>query len=125
MLTCHQASLILGLAVLGSPGYEIQGWHQTLLTICIVICCALFNVFLAVRLPLTEAVVLVLHVLGIFVCVIPLWVMAPRGNVHDTIFNFTNSGGWKSDGLSIVIGIVPMVGMLIVNDTITIREVLR
>lgn len=109
------ASLILGLATLGSPDYEIQPWHQTLLTICIVACCALYNVFLAVRLPLTEAVVLVLHVLGVFGIIIPLWVLAPRGNVHDTILKFTNSGGWENDGLAIVIGMVPMIGMLIVG----------
>jgi choline transport protein len=111
--------------VLGSPGYEIQGWHQTLLTICIVVCCALFNVFLAVRLPLTEVVVLVLHVLGVLVVIVPLWIMAPRGNVHDTIFNFTNSGGWKNDGLSIVIGMVPMIGMLIVSNTISLNHDVR
>jgi choline transport protein len=79
-------------------------------------------VFLAVRLPLTEAIVLVLHVLAVFVIIIPLWVMAPRGNVHDTIFNFTNSGGWESDGLSIVIGMVPMIGMLIVSNTIPLNH---
>jgi choline transport protein len=102
--------------VLGSPGYVIQGWHQTLLTICIVVCCASFNIFAAARLPLTEGIVLVLHVAGVFVVVIPLWVLAPRGNVHDTIFSFTNSGGWENEGLSIVIGMVPMIGMLIVSN---------
>jgi choline transport protein len=107
--------LILGLAVLGSPEYEIQPWHQTLLTIAIVAFCALFNIFLAARLPITEAIVLVLHVAGVFVIIIPLWVMAPRGNAYDTIFKFTNGGGWDSDGLSYVIGIVPMIGMLIVS----------
>ena len=106
--------------MLGSPGYEVQPWHQTLLTICIVICCALFNVFLAVRLPLTEAIVLVLHVLGVFVIIIPLWVMAPRGNVQDTILTFTNSGGWDSDELAYVIGIVPMIGMLIVSTSMKV-----
>lgn len=87
-----------------------------MLTICIVICCALYNVFLAVRLPLTEAIVLALHSLGVFAIIIPLWVMAPHGNVHDTILNFTNSGGWENDNLAIVIGMVPMMGTLVVSD---------
>jgi hypothetical protein len=82
---------------------------------CIVVCCALFNVFLAKHLPLTEAIVLVLHILGVFGVVIPLWVMAPHGKVHDKIFRFTNSGGWRNDGLAVVIGMVPMIGMLIVG----------
>jgi choline transport protein len=86
-----------------------------LLTIAIVAFCALFNVFLAVRLPLTEALVLILHVLGVFVVIIPLWVLAPRGNAHDVILKFTDDSGWPSLGLAAVIGMVPMVGMLIVS----------
>jgi choline transport protein len=110
--------MILGLAVLGSPGYEtIQPWHQTLLTIAIVAFSAFFNIYLAARLPITEAIVLVLHIAGVFVIIIPLWVTAPRGNAYETIFKFTNGGGWDSDGLSYVIGIVPMMGMLIVSTT--------
>jgi len=90
----EQASLILGLATLNFPEYQIQSWHQTLLTIAIVASCTFFNIFLAVRLPLVEALILVLHVAGVFAVIIPLWVMAPRGNAYDTILNFTNSGGW-------------------------------
>lgn len=43
--------------MLGSPGYEIRPWHQTLLAIAIVAFCAFFNIFLAARLPITEAIV--------------------------------------------------------------------
>lgn len=105
----------MGLAVLGSPQYEIHPWHQTLLTIAIVAFCAFFNVYLAARLPITKALILVLHVAGVFVVIIPLWASAPRSNVYDTVFHFTNTGGWHSDGLSFAIGIVPMIGMLIVS----------
>jgi hypothetical protein len=52
--------------------------------------------------------------LTVFIVIIPLWVTVPRGNVHQTILEFTNSGGWNSDGLSYAIGTVPMIGMLIV-----------
>lgn len=121
VLTCWlKAGLMLGLAVLGSPEYIIQPWHQTLLTIAIVAFCAFFNIFLAARLPITEAIVLILHVAGVFVIIIPLWVTAPRGNAHDTILNFTNGGGWLDDGLSFAIGIVPMIGMLIVSYFVTL-----
>jgi choline transport protein len=109
--------MILGLAVLGSEYETIQPWHQTLLTIAIVAFSAFFNIYLAARLPITEAIVLVLHIAGVFIIIIPLWVTAPRGNAYDTIFKFTNGGGWDSDGLSYVIGIVPMMGMLIVSIT--------
>jgi choline transport protein len=65
-----------------------------------------------------EAIVLILHVAGVFVIIIPLWVTAPRGNVHQTILEFTNGGGWNSDGLSYAIGTVPMIGMLIVRISV-------
>jgi hypothetical protein len=108
--------LIIGLAKLNVPSYEIQSWHTTLLTIGIVAFCTLFNIFLAVRLPLIEALVLILHVLGVFIVIIPLWVMAPRGNTHDTIFVFTDNGGWGNTALAATIGTVPMIGMLIVSQ---------
>lgn len=113
---------MLGLAVLGSPSYEPEPFHQTLLTIGIVLFCALFNIFLASRLSITEALILVLHFAGVFVVIIPLWITAPRGNIHDTIFRFENSAGWESDGLSYAIGIVPMIGMLIVSLTLIIEK---
>lgn len=114
----EQASLILGLATLNYPTYYIQPWHSTLLTMGIVAFCTFFNIVLAVRLPLIEALILLLHVAGVFVVIIPLWVMAPRGNVHDTIFVFTNNGGWWNTGLASTIGMVPTIGLLIVSERV-------
>lgn len=93
----------------------MQPWHQTVLTIGIVTFCACFNVFLSRRLPLTEVVVLTLHIVGVFVVAAPLWAMAPKGSAHDTILNFTSNGGWENRGLATIIGMVPMMGMLIVG----------
>ncbi|KAK3703660.1 hypothetical protein LTR37_014356 [Vermiconidia calcicola] len=102
------AGLILGLAVLNSDGaYQIQSWHTTLLTIAIVTFCTLFNIFLTVRLPLTEAIVLILHIVGVFVVIIPLWVTAPRGNTYDTIFKWEDNAGWGNVRLASTIGIKP------------------
>ena len=42
--------------------------------------------------------------------------MAPRGNVQDTIFNFTASSGWEPVSLASTIGIIPSIGMLIGYD---------
>ncbi|KAK5131032.1 hypothetical protein LTR08_001382 [Meristemomyces frigidus] len=110
------ASLILGLANLGNPSYEIQGWHGTLLTMGIVFFCVMFNVLLAVRMPLIEGLVLILHIVGVFVVIIPLWAMAPHGNGHDTVLEFTNGGGWHDLGLASTIGMVPSLGLLIGYD---------
>lgn len=112
----YQAGLILGLVKLNNPDYNLQGWHSTPLTIAIAIICTLFNIFLTGRLPLVEVLVLILHVLGVFVIIIPLWIMAPRGNMHETIFEFTSSSGWQPVSLASTIGIIPSIGMLIGYD---------
>lgn len=96
----------------------MQPWHQTVLTIGIVTICALFNIFLSRRLPLTEGIVLVLHAVGVFVVAAPLWATAKKGNAHDTILSFSSNGGWEPLGLASIIGMVPMIGMLIVGSNV-------
>lgn len=103
----------------------MQPWHQTVLTIAIVASCALFNVFLSRRLPLTEGIVLVLHVVGVFVVAAPLWAMAPKGNAHEIILEFTSNGGWEPLGLASIIGMVPMIGMLIVSASACLHSAAR
>jgi len=63
--------IVQGLIALNDPTYVPQRWHATLLTIAIIASSIIFNTFLAVRLPLIEGVVLVLHLCGIFAIVVP------------------------------------------------------
>jgi amino acid transporter len=73
----------------------------------------LFNTFLAKKLPLVEGLVLVLHILGLFAIIIPLWVLAPRNNAKAVFTEFANNGGWSSTGVSVMIGLLtPIVSML-------------
>ena len=99
-----QRTLILNPELASDAPYD---WHCRF--------CTSFNIFLAIRLPLIEALVLVLHVLGVFVIIIPLWVTSPRGNAHDTIFVFTETGGWGDTNLASTIGMIPIIGLLIVS----------
>ncbi|KAK4506414.1 hypothetical protein PRZ48_000144 [Zasmidium cellare] len=110
-------SVIQGLIVLNNlETYTFHAWHGTLLTIGVVLFASIFNTLLATRLPLIEGTLLILHLAGLFAIIIPLWVMAPRGNVHDTLFNFTTTGGWSNLGLSSLIGMVNSIGVLIGYD---------
>jgi choline transport protein len=105
-----------GLIALNDPTYEPQRWHATLLTIAIIASAICFNTFLAVRLPLIEGIVLVLHLCGIFAIVIPLWVMAPRAPAKVALLDFVDNGGWSSTGLSAMIGLVTPLNVLIGYD---------
>ncbi|KAK0971669.1 hypothetical protein LTR54_017732 [Friedmanniomyces endolithicus] len=108
--------IIQGLIALNYPSYVPQRWHATLLTIAIIASAIMFNTFLAVRLPLIEGIVLVLHLCGIFAIIIPLWVMAPRAPAHTALLDFVNNGGWPTTGLSSMIGLVTPLNVLIGYD---------
>lgn len=53
-----------------------------------------FNAFAAKHLPLFEGIILVMFLIGFFVIIIPLWVLAPRASVGDVFGKFENWGGW-------------------------------
>lgn len=110
-------SVIQGLIVLNNlDTYGYQAWHGTLLTMAVILFVVLFNTLLAVRLPLIEGLLLIVHIGGLFAIIIPLWVLAPRGTVHDTLFRFTTTGGWNNVGLASLIGMVNPIGIIIGYD---------
>ncbi|KAK5156851.1 hypothetical protein LTS14_004368 [Recurvomyces mirabilis] len=109
-------SVIEGLIVLQVPGYELQPWHSTLLTIAVIAFSVVFNTALATRLPLIEGVMFILHLVGFFAIIIPLWVMAPRATAKDAILTFSNNGGWPSTGLSAMIGLTSPLSVMIGYD---------
>ncbi|KAJ9608557.1 hypothetical protein H2200_007545 [Cladophialophora chaetospira] len=100
-----QGGIIQGLIALNNPDYVFRPYHTTLLTIGAIVFAIVFNTLLAKKLPLMEGAVLILHVVGFFAIVIPLWIMAPRGNASTVLFGFSNNGGWQSTGLSAMIGL--------------------
>jgi len=101
---------IQGLLVLNYPDYEFQRWHGTVLVIAVTSFAMIFNTFAASRLPVVEAVMLVLHVLGFFAILIPLWVLAPgNSGLNDSTRVFTqfvNDGGWPTTGVACMVGML-------------------
>jgi len=108
--------IIQGLIALNNPSYPFHPWHATLLSIAFVAFAIIFNTLLAVKLPLIEGVLLVLHICGFFGIAIPLWIMASRGNPHMVLLHFTNNGGWPTTGLSAMIGLSTPVSAFIGYD---------
>lgn len=104
---------IQGLVVLNYPTYEPQTWHGTLITIAIAAFSATFNTFFAKKLPLIEAIVVVLHVCAFVGIIVSLWVLAPLGDAS-VFTNFTDDAGWGSLGTSalagLTAGILPLIG---------------
>ncbi|KAJ4354471.1 uncharacterized protein N0V89_006208 [Didymosphaeria variabile] len=105
-------SLVQGLIALNNPNYVYHRWHGTLLTVAVVALSAVYNVVLAKRLPILGQLLLVCQVVGLFATVIPLWVKGPKGQASQVLFQVEDNGGWGNKGLSAMIGLAPIVGVL-------------
>lgn len=109
--------MIQGLVALNNPDYIPEGWHGTLLVIAVTAFCIIFNTFLAKRLPMVEGLVLIVHILGFFAVLIPLWVLAPRASASDVFTTLLNLGGWSTTGLAFMVGLLSPVYTLIGADS--------
>ena len=101
--------MLQGLITLNVSTYEPQPWHGTLIIIAVGIFTVVFNTCLAKKLPFVEGMLLMLHVVGLFAIIIPLWVLAPRNNTKAVFTEFTNNGGWPTKGVSFMVGLLPLV----------------
>lgn len=105
---------IQGLVVLNYPNYIPEAWHGTLITIAVAAFSVLFNTVLARKLPLIEALVLIIHIFGFFGILAALWVLSPRADASIVFTEFTDGGGWGSLGgsalVGILAGILPLLG---------------
>lgn len=103
--------------LLNDPTYDFQRWHGTLLIIAVATVAIFFNVFLAKHLPRIEILMLVLHCLGFFAIIIPLWALAPRTPAKVVFTDFQDNGGWPNLGLSVLIGLTGPVYSVLASDS--------
>jgi choline transport protein len=103
---------IQALILLNHEHYVPKEWHGVLIVFAVAAFCGIFNTFLARKLPLVEGTVLILHILGFFAILTPLWILAPRSPAKDVFTQFVDNG-WGSTGLSCLVGILaPTVSFL-------------
>jgi len=81
-------------SILPECGKLIKTRQGTLMTMAVGAFAISFNAFAAKHLPLFEGIILVMFLIGFFVIIIPLWVLAPRASVGDVFGKFENWGGW-------------------------------
>ncbi|KAK3699758.1 hypothetical protein LTR37_016267 [Vermiconidia calcicola] len=113
-------TIIQGLITLNRPDYTPQPWQGVLLTWAVLTFSMVFNTFFASKLPLLEGIVLVLHVVGFFAILIPLWVLADMPKpASEVFFTFSDGGGWGNQGLSCLVGLLSPVFSFIGPDSAT------
>ena len=72
----------------------------------------IFNTFLAKKLPFVEGMLLLLQIVGLFAVMIPLLVLVLRNNAKAAFTEFTNNGGWPTEGVSFMVGLNSIVVIL-------------
>lgn len=97
-------TLIQALIYVNDPTYVWENWHGTLLVIGITLVVFVFNVWGARAMPMTQNLMLVVHVFGFLTIIIVFWVLAPRNPAEVVFTRFTNGGGWSSMGLALMVG---------------------
>lgn len=119
-------TVIQGLITLNDATYAFERWHGTLLVIAVTAFCIIFNSFLASKLPLVEGIVLVIHFLGFFAVLISLWVLSPRASASEVFGTVTNLGGWSTNGLSFMVGLLtPVYTLLGADSAVHMSEEIR
>ena len=116
-ITFIVGTLIQNLLILNYPNYVPEDWHGTLLAISVTLFAIIFNTVGAKKLPLVEGSLLMLHVFGFFTILIPLWVLSSRNTVSAVFTTFSNEGGWSSDGVSMLVGMLTPVFALLGSDS--------
>lgn len=99
-------TLVQGLIALTVPEYLPKSWHGTLLCWAVVFVAVFINTVLSRLLPAIEILILVLHVVGFFVILIPLVVLGPHGNASEVFTTFLNQGNLPNQGVSFFVGLV-------------------
>lgn len=98
------AGMIQGLIVLNHDSYVPERWHSTLILIAIAMTATFVNTVGARHLPMLEGFILLLHILGFFAIIIPLWILAPKVPAKKVFTEFSNGGGWLNAAAACTIG---------------------
>jgi choline transport protein len=97
-------TLIQSSAVVMYPDYSPTNWQGTLMVIAVTILVWVLNIWGAKVMPVFQNIMLVVHIFGFLAIIVVLWVLSPRATAEVTFTQFTNSGGWSTTGLALMVG---------------------
>ncbi len=89
-----------------TPDYEPKAWHSMLLLWTAISVAVSVNAVVGGLLPNFEGFVLILHVLGFFAILLPLIIYGQHQPALEVFEPFMNTGGWPTQGLSLMIELV-------------------
>ncbi|KAM3496866.1 hypothetical protein MY10362_009764 [Beauveria mimosiformis] len=86
--------------------YVPQPYQGTLLFWAIMLFAVFINAIVSSALPKFEGLILILHVLGFFAILIPMVSLGYHGDPQQGFTEFRNGGGWPTQGLSFMVGLI-------------------
>ena len=95
-----------GLIVLNVETYEPQVWHGTMLYWAVLALAVLVNILGIKFFPHLETLAFISHICFFFVFLVPMVYLAPQSSAQFVFTDFENSGGWKNDGISWLVGLL-------------------
>ncbi|KAF2251585.1 amino acid transporter [Trematosphaeria pertusa] len=99
------ATLLQGIVVVATSAYRPQPWHTMLLIWAVVAFAGFINSTTSRTLAKLEGGILIFHILGFFIVMIPLVYLAEHRDVAFVFEVFLNEGGWSSQALSLGVGL--------------------
>lgn len=105
-------TLIQALLVVRDNDYSPKGWQGFLFVIPVSVLAAVLSLKITTGHLTVFNMSMVIHVMSCFTTVTVVWVLAPHVSADNALLTFTNSGGWNTTGLSLMVGQVSMVACL-------------
>ncbi|KAE8397972.1 amino acid/polyamine transporter I [Aspergillus pseudonomiae] len=100
------SSQIMGFVTITHTAFQPQPYQVMLLYWAYVAFAMFINVGTGRLLPKFEGFVLILHIAGFFVILIPLSYLGDHVSANEVFGSFNNEGGWPSLGLSLFVGML-------------------
>ncbi|KAK5167440.1 uncharacterized protein LTR77_007139 [Saxophila tyrrhenica] len=97
-------SLVQTIILVNNDSYAFPAYQGTLLAIAMVIVAYVMNIYAAKVLPYWQNIFFALHIIAYFAYIVPIWVNAPVATHRQVWGEFSNTGGWSSMGLAIMVG---------------------
>jgi len=111
------SNAIIGLMTMNDTDFKAESWQTIMLFWATILFAILTNTFISYAIPKIEAFILMLHIMGFFAILIPMVYWAPHGSASDVFLSFANNGGWSSQGLSFMVGMIGPVFALVGADS--------
>ncbi|PPJ52007.1 hypothetical protein CBER1_09635 [Cercospora berteroae] len=108
---------IQSLAMVNYPDrYTASNWQSTMCVFAVVVVSGIFNIFFSKFFPILNNISMVLHLSGFVAVVVVLWVLAPHPPAREVLWEFSNTGGWPTMGLSLMVGQINAIASLGCSD---------